>query len=699
MTLAPFVVLALTASSPAEKPAPIDHLAQALAAFREGDYDAAAKALPTLAGAMPHGRDYYLYFLGESQFYVGDYAKATRSFAELARLRDSRFADLARWRQADCQWMLDQREAAATAYRKLVGGKGGVDQAVARFRVAVVDADSAARAKNGKAAVAAAARAFMQIHVDFPDHPLGVEAGKRAVQLAPSTTGTPSASAPTPEQRLERAATLSSSRHWQEALDELALLPPELPAELAARRDFAMGMAKYHARRDYAGAAELLLGVAPKLSGEQAAFAAFHGARALSRIDRDDEAIARYKSVVDTYPASRWAAEALFRAGWLDINRGRFRDAVPALRDALAQFPRSAFADDAAWYVTLAHVLLGEFTQGLRDLAVYEDKAKRSAEAAMRVRYWRARILMLAGRPEDARPFFRDAVTRAPFHYYGLLSRARLRELGESPPWPAPPPPPGPRPHLMDPVLDRVTELERAGLIPEAGIELARNEAALIKRQGKTRAIPFLLQTYPRLLAFRQAQRLADNNGESALDDARLYWESAYPRAYPQAVESEGKAAGNPDLFVYAIMRKESGYYPFAVSPSDARGLLQLIPSTGEQVAKSLGVDFHPDQLFDPDTNIRMGATYLGDLLRRFRGQEALAAGAYNAGGRAMKRWCDQWKGHPLDEFVELITYDQAREYIKRVLGIYARYRFIYGKPLELSLTVNTDYVKDGPEI
>jgi soluble lytic murein transglycosylase len=247
-------------------------------------------------------------------------------------------------------------------------------------------------------------------------------------------------------------------------------------------------------------------------------------------------------------------------------------------------------------------------------------------------------------------------------------------------------------------VLDRVAELERAGLVPEAGIELARNEAALIKRQGKARALPFLLLTYPRLLAFRQAQRLAEGNGESALDDTRLYWESAYPRAYPQAVENEGKAAGNPDLFVYAIMRKESGYYPFAVSPSDARGLLQLIPSTGEQVAKKLGVDLRPDELFDPDTNIRMGATYLGDLLRRFRGQEALAAGAYNAGGRAMKRWCDQWKGHPLDEFVELITYDQAREYIKRVLGIYARYRHIYGSPLELSLTVNTDYLKDGPE-
>jgi len=63
-----------------------------------------------------------------------------------------------------------------------------------------------------------------------------------------------------------------------------------------------------------------------------------------------------------------------------------------------------------------------------------------------------------------------------------------------------------------------------------------------------------------------------------------------------------------------------------------------------------------------------------------------------------MMRWCDQWGSRPLDEFVELITYDQAREYIKRVLAIYARYHHLYGQPLELSLAVNPHYLKDGPD-
>ena len=161
-------------------------------------------------------------------------------------------------------------------------------------------------------------------------------------------------------------------------------------------------------------------------------------------------------------------------------------------------------------------------------------------------------------------------------------------------------------------------------------------------------------------------------------------------------VEPLASTGGAPDLFVYAIMRKESSFLPHVVSPSDARGLLQLIPATSQEVAKHLGVPLFTDELFDPEVNIRFGAAYLGGLLKRFGEQIALAAGAYNAGSHAMMRWCDQLGSRPLDEFVELVTYDQAREYIKRVLAVYAHYRLLYGQPFELSLAVNPHYTRDG---
>jgi tetratricopeptide (TPR) repeat protein len=225
------------------------------------------------------------------------------------------------------------------------------------------------------------------------------------------------------------------SHHWQEALDELALLPASLPPELAVQRDLAMGMAKYNARRDYAGAAELLLGVAPKLPGEKAAFAAFHGARSLSRIERDDEAIANYRhggGELSHCKLGRRSAIPL--AGWLEINRGHFREALPDLRETLVRYPKSAFADDAAWYLAFAYYLLGDSTEALKAITTYAEVAKRGNEdAAMRARYWRARILAQAGRKDEAKPLLRECVSRAPFHYYSLLARARLRELGELP--------------------------------------------------------------------------------------------------------------------------------------------------------------------------------------------------------------------------------------------------------------------------
>jgi soluble lytic murein transglycosylase len=692
MTKALLVLFALVAAVAPKPRAGAEGFADALATFRKGDYPAAAQALSTLGQAPPKNRDYYLYFLGESRFYAGDYGKARAVFADLARLRDSRFADIAPWRLADCLWMDGRRGEAAAAYRRLLGRKGDGDVAVARFRIAEVEAEAARNAS----ARAAAGRAFMEIHVDFPAHPLGVEAGKRARALAPPSP-TAKTHEPTPQERLQRAATLSRGHHWQEALDELARLPPSLPPEMATQRDFAMGMANYNGRLDYADAARLLLSVAARLDGEKAAFAAFHGARALSRIDRDDEAIADYHAVVTKYPGSRWAAAAQFRAGWLEVNRGNFRAALPDLRETLTRFPRSGLADDAAWYLALSYHMLRDTGAALAAITTYEQVARnRGEDAAMRALYWRARMLMQAGKPGQAKGLFRECAARSPFNYYALLSQARLRELGEAPaelarPWG------GGKPAVVnDPVLARMSELESVGLDVEAGIELVRNETRIIKRYGKAAALSFLLPTFQRLSAFYHAHKLAESAGQSVLGDTRLFWEAAYPRAYPDAVRSNAKLTLAPELFVYSIMRKESDYYPFAVSRSDARGLLQLIPSTSAEVAKRLGDEWFPDQLFDPETNIRQGVAYLGGLLHRFRGQEALAAGAYNAGARAMMRWCDQWGGLPLDEFVELITYDQAREYIKRVLAIYARYRHLYDKPLELNLTVNTQYLKDG---
>ena len=702
-TLGVFVVLAAATTGPAAR-GPLADLARGFAALRAGDYHESARALDGLPQRLPRNKDYALYLLGESLFYQGSYARARAAFSELSKMHASRFAGIAAWRVADGQWMEGQRSEAATAYRRLLSDKTpGSDPAVARFRLAEFSAETAPAQKGTTAQETR--RLFVQVHLDFPGHPLAAEALKRAVALGAESATAPQASMLSPRERLRRAEKLSDSHDYQAALDELALLPAALPADLAAERDFAIGMAKYKMRRDYAGAAALLQKVAAQLVGEKAAFAAFHGARALSRIDRDDEAIAGYRQAVERFPNSKWAAEAQFRVGWLDINRGRFREALPDLQATLARYPHSSFADDAAWYLALAHHLLGESAQALLALDQYEALSHQNSDAVLRAYYWRARFSAQAGLADEARRFWRECVRRAPLGYYGLLAAARLRQAGEKVtielPTFSPPAQESKGKPASDPALERAQELLAAGLDVEAGEELGRAEATVLQHLGKARGSLMLLEEYPRMRAFHRALHLAENQGASALlaaptGPARLFWQAAYPRAFADMVQPFASTAGTPDLFVYAIMRKESSFVPHALSPSDARGLLQLIPTTGQEVAKHLGVPLFTDELFDPEVNIRVGAAYLGGLLKKFGDQIALAAGAYNAGAHAMMRWCDQWGSRPLDEFVELVTYDQAREYMKRVLAVYAHYRLLYGEPFELSLTVNPHYARDG---
>jgi soluble lytic murein transglycosylase len=694
------VALASVGSAAASgTPAATAELARGHRLFLAGDYREAARVLDGLAPRLPHSGDYATYFAAESTFYAGDPARARALFETLAKQRASRFAAVAPWRVADCLWAEGRRVEAVVAYRRLATRPiaGGVDAVVARFRVSEL------------APAVDQPRLFRQIHLDFPAHPLAEVAARRSGGPATAGERQPAlAAGPEPRELLQRAALLADGKHYDEALAELDRLPGELPPPLAIERDFQRGMAKYKMRRDYPRAGQLLLGIAPQLTGEKAAFAQFHGARALSRADRDDEAIVEYRKVVERYPGSRWAPEAQFRSGWLDFNRGRYREGLPGLRTTLARFGRTPFGNDAAWFLFLAHFLLDEPEQAGPALDQYARLSGSDPEASRRVMYWRARTATKLKRPDEARALLRECVRRWPLSYYGLLARSRLRAEGETLP---PPLPHAERPVLRplspgadrDPAIQRADELAAAGLLAEAGVELEHDEDGVSRRLGREAALPVLLDRYPRLQAFHRGYQLAETRGAAALavapvGDARGVWEAAYPRAYADLVEPEATRTGNPEYFLYAIMQKETGFSPHEVSYADARGLLQVIPLRGQDMAAELGEPFYPDQLYEPATNIRLGARYIGGLVRRFAGQIFLAAAAYNGGEKPTMRWCDQYGQRPLDEFVELIAYDQTREYVKRVIGIYGHYTYLYrGTPYEVPLTVDARYNREPP--
>jgi len=120
--------------------------------------------------------------------------------------------------------------------------------------------------------------------------------------------------------------------------------------------------------------------------------------------------------------------------------------------------------------------------------------------------------------------------------------------------------------------------------------------------------------------------------------------------------------------------------------------LMQMLPSTGRQVARSLGTRLkRKDQLFDPATNVRFGTFYFRRLLDSHDENPVLALGAYNAGPRRVARWRPQNGRERADIWVENVAFSETREYIKRVLAYTAVYEHRLGQtPTPLSNRMGT---------
>ena len=152
-----------------------------------------------------------------------------------------------------------------------------------------------------------------------------------------------------------------------------------------------------------------------------------------------------------------------------------------------------------------------------------------------------------------------------------------------------------------------------------------------------------------------------------------------YPRYFfADITEQAGKHGADPRL-VLSIMREESRFNVRAKSPAAARGLLQFIIGTARDVGRSIGlVEVDAQDLYEPDVIIQLGARYIGDLQKRFAGNPYKAAAAYNAGPEQAALWERMAPGPGDDQFLTAINFDETKNYVRKVLNSYERYREIY---------------------
>lgn len=447
-----------------------------------------------------------------------------------------------------------------------------------------------------------------------------------------------------------------------------------------------------------------------------------------SVVDKE-AAVGTYDTLARDYPEHGYADDGLFFAGWLLQRQGE-PDGAMARYDALAQkYPTGNFASEALFRSFWLHQRRGERPAALAALQAVEKlpRAARTDEVLWRARYWSARAMEMQNEVPVALAGYERIAAERPATWYGMLARSRLALLAPGRLVRAPPVSATPialaAPSSGAPVSLAVTPalltsvqpvagaasaeptaepavvwpLPMGGLAKDArfaaGVELIRlgmpgavQELLAVEQralpEGPARLLYQIVQRTGRGWAARMVARatLRDEVRGPLSSTSRPIWEATWPLAFRKLIERQAKTNRlDPDL-LQGLIREESRFNPRARSSTGALGLTQLMPATARQVAASLKLAAVGEQtLLQPDQNVRIGAAYLGQLLKQFGGNAAYAVAAYNAGPGAVERWRKALPQADIDEWVEHITFDETRDYVKNVLGSYNAYKMLYG--------------------
>ncbi|MDX1567821.1 MAG: transglycosylase SLT domain-containing protein, partial [Longimicrobiales bacterium] len=465
-----------------------------------------------------------------------------------------------------------------------------------------------------------------------------LEALDRYVELRRSEEG-PDAGAEllSGELRLERAELLAEAGRLTEAsraleeltgLDEMDVAAPALDLLASVRR-------RQGLYGEYRTFQDLLVRRFP--SHPDAVDVVFFRADDLHDRQEWSGALSYYGQTVEMAPESDRAGLARMRMGQIHLTRGSLAEAAELYEGYVEAFPRGRRWDEA--------------------------------------RYWAAWSRLGLGQAEDSRAHVRAILDGDPLSYYAILG-LRLLDQSFAPDLPDGSPPPS-VPEIDD-VLDRVQVLRQSGL--EEGVEPAID--ALRDRYDASQDT-----------LLRLSLELSERG--FSMDGIYVGWEvqsrgrawdrwlvrAVYPFPYRDLVRLEAEEWGLDPFYLAALIRQESAFLAEARSGAGAMGLMQVIPSTGESMARSVGpAGFSEHHLLHPEVNLHLGAAFLARLHERFGDRSPLVLAAYNAGPTRASRWeRDFPEARELERFTERIPYEETRGYVKRVTRNVELYRWLYG--------------------
>ncbi|MGH7466539.1 MAG: transglycosylase SLT domain-containing protein [Longimicrobiales bacterium] len=447
------------------------------------------------------------------------------------------------------------------------------------------------------------------------------------------------------------------------------------PPDSAARIRLEMGRA-YFDGRDYDRAQDELMHAA-RAETSVSPLALYLAGRAQYR-DGDELAGRRtLHQVVDRYPDQSVSSQALVLLGDLSQDDNETESAQVYFRRATQVAPTSESAG-------LAHMRLGAIALGQGDyagaaalLADYRNAFPAGARH-QQATYWLGRTQLALDDTLQANANLRKARDLDPFSFYGMRAAETINEAVIHQRL-APDPTSSPvNKQSVDAALLRFDLMRSVGWNEAANFELERMREFFYDEPGAFYALAEGLNQRNRTsVGIAMGRELARREGGTW---NRRSLRIVYPLPYRDLIEKHARSRGINPFFMAALIRQESMFNPAATSSVGARGLMQVMPSTGRSLARSLGIRrFNATMLFTPETNLRIGSRFLADQIKSWGGRTDFVLAAYNAGPSRVQRWRQFPEARDADLFLERIPFEETRDYV-RIVQLNARiYQTLYG--------------------
>jgi soluble lytic murein transglycosylase len=637
----------------------------------------AIRDLKVLHARLPDLADYVAYSLAAAEFDRGDFDAAIRDLDPV-------------WKTVPPSPLAGQAALiAAHAHTQATRPADGVTVLRENYVALPQPAGDTLLAECYRASgdLASAAVFYQQVYYRYPLSPEANEAASALADLR--STLRDLYPPPTTQSMFERAALLAHGGDYRRArLEYQAMLPavggPD--RELVRVR---LGELDYFAAQTTAAYAYLR---ELELHSEEAdAERLYYMAECSRRLDQDDrlkDAIQR----LERYHDSPWRLKALVSAGNRYLVEDRPADYLPIYRACAESFdaPQAGYCHwKIAWY---AYLHRQADAAGLLREHLAKFPGSEHAPAAL---YFLGRLAE-ASDPPAAKSYYAEIAARFPNAYYADLAEDRVTQpavfgAGESSAvraflqdvvWPV-----WAFEKKFDPTPATQARLDRARILAAAGLEeLAEEELRFGAR----------LEDQPHVLAVRLAQvgkyspphralqllkSLVPGYLSIPIDDAPpSFWRLLFPMPWRSELERNAKARGLDPYIVAGLIRQESEFNPQAVSPAQAYGLMQILPSTGRLLLKVPRRRFRASVLFGPELNLRLGATYLRSMYDANMGRWDRTLAAYNAGASRVENWLAWGEYREPAEFIESIPFSETRSYVMAVLRNASMYRKLYGE-------------------